>query len=215
MFSYTRSIINDTVESLKKAAVGIDVFVQLFYIAYLIFALCCDVGILVANVILLSLSLAYLVFFFITKKDSYTKLEKSKRNRIRAITRWLKRAVNFIVIVISVAELCISPSKYDNISIIFTMFMVLGFVFTVTLDLLIMVVSARLQLIYMAVELDVDNIKKPFTTPVNAVKRIFGKETKEKEYDSRKLSILDALKSKYKKSKMSADTSEDDAPDTE
>ena len=62
MFDYTKSVFNKTIEDLKSIAFFSALFLQIFQIGYLVYALCIGSGIMAANIVLLILSTAYLGF---------------------------------------------------------------------------------------------------------------------------------------------------------
>ena len=65
MLDYTSASINYIVESFKKAFHTFDICTQAVYILYLVYALITGKGNLVANIILLAISLAYFIYFLI------------------------------------------------------------------------------------------------------------------------------------------------------
>lgn len=194
MFGYTKGIIGNTIDSIKKIAYGLDVITQITYMGYLIFAISVGNGVFWANLAMLGVSVIYFIYFLSTTKRWYTKKEKGKRKKAKLLSRTLKRLINIGVIVSAIIELCIDPSSVNNITLLLTVLMILGLTLSITFDLIIAVISARLKLIYAAIETDVENIKKPFVATTNFVKKVVGKDVQEHQIDQDTLEKLNMIK---------------------
>ena len=64
MLKYTRGVIGDTIDAIKRLARGIEITVQIVYIAYLIISIALGNGVLFANALLLAVSVVYFCFFY-------------------------------------------------------------------------------------------------------------------------------------------------------
>lgn len=220
MLGYTRGIVGDTIDSIKKIAIGVDIFAQLVYIVYLSVALVMRTGQPIANAVLLFLSIAYFIYYLVTLRRWYTKKELNSRKKAKLFLRCSKRLVNLAVIVVAIIEICLKPNETDNIKLLLTILMIFGFVTSIILDLIVGLVSARLELIYTAVKLDMENIKKPLKAPINLFKRATGREVEEVEVDPKLVSQLETIKENQKQLKKrkklwKREKSQEPMPETE
>ena len=102
MFIYTRSILENTLDAIKKIARGVEFSVQGIYIVYLVIALALGTGIFFANAIIFTISVAYLVYDICTTREWYTDEEKTMRQRAKTVANYSKKAIQLLVIVIAI-----------------------------------------------------------------------------------------------------------------
>ena len=100
MLKYTRSVIGDTIDAVKRIARAIELVVQFVYIAYLIIAIALGNGILFANIFLLALSVAYLIYDVASAREWYTKLQEKIRDNVKQIVKITKRVIHIVIITI-------------------------------------------------------------------------------------------------------------------
>ena len=113
MFDYTQAAFSKVLKDFKRLRTAITVFVHLFSIAYLVYALITDTGFLIANVALLALTASYFVFFIIME----TKQNKTRmRKRVTDVYGWCKRLIKLPLLVIAVYGLALSKTDFDPIS---------------------------------------------------------------------------------------------------
>lgn len=202
MFDNSKGVILDTLDTIKRFFLAIDITIQLTYIGYLVFAVATGKGILVANILLLIISLAYLVYFLFTTKEWYTREEKKTRARVKKISKTVKRVINAIVIVFSIIDLCTQP--FSGMSLLMTIVMIVGFILSIAMEVLATsYIEHRKKLIFEAIKRDVSVISKP----VGFVRGLFKKESedekKEKDDLDDELDVIRFVQSeKSKKRKL-------------
>ncbi len=152
MLKYTRSVIGDTIDAVKRIARTIELIVQFVYIAYLIIAIALGNGILFANIALLTLSVAYLVYDIASAREWYTKLQEKIRDNVKQVVKITKKVIHIVIITIAIIELCTEP--FDPVSLIMTFIMIIGFVVSLLFEIIIGVVEDRKELLVNAVALD-------------------------------------------------------------
>ena len=76
MLEYTKTVLNQTIDDIKKLGTVINFSTQSIYIAYLIYAIIAPVGILYVNIPLLVVSCAYLVFSIVMESKKHKKKQK-------------------------------------------------------------------------------------------------------------------------------------------
>ncbi|MBQ8885700.1 MAG: hypothetical protein IJY62_04985 [Clostridia bacterium] len=197
MLDYTKAALRETWTAFKKTIYVCSVVIQAVYIAYLIYALIAQTGFLVANVILLALSLVYFVFFLmITKGGRDPEAEKFKEVKRHGSTvyKWSKRAVTLVTLGLTVYGLFTAVKNTTPLSIIFTALMIVGWLLSTIFDILSMIVASYGKLIFEGFEADLDNMKKPVTTVTNFFKRVTGQEVEPaKEPTKRQLRLKEKV----------------------
>ena len=84
-FRQTLSVFDETVNDLKTLKYVCDFAMQLMYIAYLVFALITGSGILVTNIILVTLCTLYFIFFLFIEDRNMSREEKILKKRVHRI----------------------------------------------------------------------------------------------------------------------------------
>lgn len=195
MFDYTRSIFNKTVEDFKSIAFFSALLLQIFQVGYLIYALCIRSGILIANVVLLTLSTAYLGFMlYIHWQD----VAKTTKKLLKNIYRWCKRIIKLFTLGVSVYGLCITATDTltakSLISIVFLVFMVIAWVLDLLFSLMVMVIERRANLFFDAMKMDFEPVLKAR----NIFDKIRGKEVEEEIVSTKSRDTLNSLKEEFK-----------------
>ena len=122
MFDYTQAAFTKILRDFKRIRTVITVFVHLFSIAYLIYALATQTGFLIANVAFLALTASYFVFFILMEsRQNKTRLRK----RVTDVYGWCKRLIKLPLLVIAVYGLALSKTDFDPISFMMTLFMII------------------------------------------------------------------------------------------
>ncbi len=125
MFDYTQAAFSKILKDFKRIRNVITVFVHLFSIAYLIYALATKTGFLIANIALLALTASYFAFFIVME----TKKNKTRmRKRIKAVYGWCKRLIKLPLLVLAVYSLALSKTEFDPISFMMTLLMIICWV---------------------------------------------------------------------------------------
>ena len=146
MFKHTRTALNQVIKDFKFASNVCTFGSQIFYIGYLIYAICADVGYLWANITLLAVCGLYFLFTATTHniKDKETKL--AKRNA-RHTLRWVKIFVNAAVLAMMGYSIYISSTVPSTLTTILTAISVVSWLLSLSLELITMYVENRINLI--------------------------------------------------------------------
>lgn len=176
MLDYTRSVFIQTKEDLKKLGLLCSFALQSFQIFYLIYTLCIRSGILAANIALLVLSSAY---FLVMVYVNWNETKKEIRKIFKTIYRWGKRLIKLFTLGVSIYGLFITASEpttvKTTVSIILLVFMLLGWIFDLLLEILIRIVEKRGKLFLDALKMDIE----PAYKAINLIQKLRGKEIKE------------------------------------
>ena len=186
MLDYTKVAANQIVSDFKKIAYFLGVVTQIFYIAYLIYAVAANTGIVWVNAALLVLSVAFFVFYVIiqnkkTKDKQKIKAEKSLNRTVTKIYKYCKLALRLYPLALSIYGMYGAAQSPSFLSVLLLCFTVICWAMQIIFELLIAVVTNRLTLLFDGVKADVTEITKPFVSAANFFKRMTGKEVKAPE----------------------------------
>ena len=176
MFDYTRSLITHTLNQIKSIAFYLSLFMQIGYIAYLIYALITNTGVVVVNILLLALSILYLIFFLYDKKNP---LEKHAKKKIKRIHKFAKRTMKLYSAIVMVV-ICLTSKEFNPITLLTIGISVIVIAVQILLYILIYVIEKRIDLFIEALQNDLENLAQPITKTGDFFKKILGKEVKEK-----------------------------------
>lgn len=182
MFDYTKAAFRQTLSDLKKVDYVRVILTQLVYLGYLVYTLIAKTGLFWVNVFLLALSFSYTVFYLITTKFGKN-LDGNKEMKAGTKTAyvWIKRAVRIFTLGIAVYGVCYTAQDPSPWNVLFTALMIVGFVLQIVFEILIKILSARIAFITDGIEMDVDNILRPFRATGDFMKRITGQEVEPKK----------------------------------
>lgn len=159
MLDYTKKVFTKTVEDLKMLAFICSLALQSFQIFYLIYALCTTSGILAANIALLVISAAYLVFMIYIR---WKQTKKEIRRLFKTIYRWGKRLIKLFTLGVSVYGVYITYSQpatvSTTISVILLVFMLLAWVLDLLFEVTIRIAEKRGKMFFEAFKEDMSNI---------------------------------------------------------
>lgn len=181
MFNNTRMALTQVARDLKFAYRSCTFGVQIFYIAYLIYAIFAEVGYLWANITLLAICTVYLLFTITTLEMKGRDFKLLKKNAGHTF-RWIKISVKAVVLVSMGYSIYISATDPTPTTIILTAIAVIGWILSLSLELLSMYVDNRVQMIINGLKEDWQEIKRPVEAVGNAVgavgsvvKNLFGR----------------------------------------
>lgn len=177
MFDYTKAALTQIIKDFKKLCYVLSILTQTLYIAYLIFAIVTQKGVLSANITLLSISAVYFVFFLIMTGKHGSKTAKWAK----MLFKRSKQAIKLFTLGVIFYGIYVTAEKVTPISVVFTAFMVVSWVLEIIFEIILSIIATRLQLFKEALDADVENLKKPVTAVGNFLKRMTGKEVEEKE----------------------------------
>ncbi len=140
-----------------------DVIIPLFPIAFLIYSLAVSMGFLWANIITLTLSAAHYIFHVIVLFQS--REDKELKQTIKLIYKTCVRFVKFLTLAISIYGLWLSIAHINLLTLLLTALSLSGWIFQVTLDIIIHVVTSYAKFIEEAFLVNAEKAKKPAELP--------------------------------------------------
>lgn len=178
MLEYTKVAVKQTVDDFKKIDYIRNIITQILYIAYLLYTLIAGSGILVANIILLVLSVGYFVFFLIaTQKNA----DKKLKTVVKTVFTRCKQIIKFFTLGVMVYGIWLTANDVTPLSLLLSALMIAGFVLQIVFEIIIKFFTARVNLIIEGLEADYENMTKPVRSVGNFFKKMTGKEVEEKE----------------------------------
>ena len=167
-------------------------------ILYLVYALVTQTGILLANVILLGATVGYLSFFiWYTQRE---KKNKQLKQRIKNTFKWIKRFVKIFTIGVALYGLYFTAKQVTVLSVVLSAFMIIGFTLDILFEVVLKFVINKASFVYEAVQLDLEEMKKPVTAVGNFFKKMKGEEIEVKE-PTKNQKLLDELVATAKEEK--------------
>ncbi|MBE6536382.1 MAG: hypothetical protein E7673_00360 [Ruminococcaceae bacterium] len=189
MFINTRAVSKKIIEDTKVFSAVYSIIIQLIYVAFLCYALFSGCGSTVLNVILLSISTLFELFliFSFARRNNSTRTAASKIKHAYHIASLSLRAVS---LGIAVYGIHISFAELDTVSLVFTVFMLVGWVSGILIEFFKFIIERYTALMTSALSKDTE----PFVRIYNKLtfKSYEGRE--EKDADS----YVDKIASEYK-----------------
>jgi hypothetical protein len=174
MLDYTKMVIKQTVTDLKRTDYIRNVITQIIYITYLIYTLIVGTGILAVNIILLALSVAYFIFFLSMTSLGKTPEGKTVKKVGRNIYVWCKRLIKLFTLGLTVYGICTAVEHVSPLSVILAALMIVGWLLQIVFEVLIKILTNRVNFILEGLEADLDNMLKPVRSVGNFFKNGTG-----------------------------------------
>ena len=198
MLDYTKAAIKKTIEDFKKIDFARAVITQIIYIAYLIYVVCIQSGVLVANIALLTLACAYFAFFLYMKTRG---VKKQVKKAVQKTYKWSKRLIKLFNLGVMIYGLSITASHFTALSLILAALMIVGWVLELLFEVVFRFFLGRAKFILEGMEADYEKLTKPVKTVGNFFKKLAGKEVEPEKEPSKDREILDKMVAKEKAQK--------------
>ncbi len=174
MFKYTQACIDKIVTDVKNLVFISNIVSQVFAILYPLFALLTHRGFWVFNLILLTISIAYSVFFICTQQSE---ISKTAKKTVARIHKYSKMTVKFFNLCLLIYGLWQTADNVSPLSLILTVLMAIVFLADVLLEIAKVIVERYKDFLLDCVRQDVEDIKKPVVTVKNTVGNLFKRIT--------------------------------------
>jgi hypothetical protein len=173
MFGHTIAAIRSIIDGFKKMVFAIGILLQLSIIAYLGYALYASKGNLVANVILISLAVAYLIFELATK-NIRTRQMKDAKKIVRRAVKYAKILVRASTLAIVLYGVTVSIGDVTAIELILIAISLISWIMQVVIELVTLYVESQLTFLELALKTDFAPISRPVTVVGDAIKKMAG-----------------------------------------
>lgn len=176
MLDYTKMAIKQTISDLKRTDYIRNVATQIIYIIYLVYTLIAGAGYLALNVILLVISTSYFVFFLTMTSLGKTPEGKTVKKTGTKVYVWCKRLIKLFTLGLTVYGICTAVERVSALSVILAALMIVGWCLQIIFEVLIKILTNRVNFILEGLEADLDNMLKPVRSVGNFFKKVTGKE---------------------------------------
>ena len=190
MFDYTKAAFKKTIDDFKLVDYVRNILTQIVYIGYLIYALIIAKDYLWANVILLTLSVAYFVFFLFATAGAH-KANKKTRSIVKSIYKRCKQLVKLFTLGLTVYGFCLTANHFTPISLLFVALMIVGWILQIVFEVILRIFLNRASLFMEGLEADYQNLIKPAKTVGNFFKKLTGKEIEPEKEPTKNRLLLD------------------------
>ena len=191
MLDYTKVAVRQMIDNFKKMGFILNLVLQIVYILYLTYAIITQRANLVVNIILLTISCAYLVFYLVvTRKGKNPDGEiKKLKNGGRNVFKWTKLAIRAYALGVAIYGVCTTVEKVSEISVLLTAAMVAMWIFQIIFDVVYKIIESQFGMVIEGLEADIENLMKPVTSIKNAFKKLKGEEVVQTAPSKRRLKL--------------------------
>lgn len=195
MLEYTKVVLNQTIDDIKKIAVIANFVTQGVYISYLIYAIATKAGILYVNIPLLAVSAVYLVFSIIMENKKKNKSADKIKSKVKKTYKIAKYIILIPALVSAIITLTTLDSDNITFSLLFTVMMIFTYVTSILLSVITRVVEQRLSMFEVAIKSDLE----PIVNAYNTIRRFKGERVEESAPDKAEQKIKSSLDIKVNK----------------
>ena len=129
MFNYTKNSFKEIGEKIKRASFIVRLIGLLFPIGYLVFLLAADIGILTANIIMLSLSVLYFfIFLFMEWSNLKGKTKRKVKKWVRIVYRNGKRITRLLLFIIPAYGVAVTAKEFSPLALFMLIITILGII---------------------------------------------------------------------------------------
>lgn len=214
MFKYTKAAGNILINDFKKIAKIFKWVSSIFTIVYLTYEIIYRW--FTQNIIhpvYLVLLIAFFAFavcdFFFEKYENKIAKKLAKR-----IYKWFTIGCRVFTLGMAVFEIYVTPAGETNgISVMLTTLLILLWVLSFASEIIVEIVTDRVEIMIYALYEDIDEIKRPFVAVTNFGKRITGQKVEQKPVDpirDKAINDLDVFIAKEKAKKAAEEASQYD-----
>ena len=200
MLEYTKTVLNQTIDDIKKLGTVINFSTQSIYIAYLIYAIIAPVGILYVNIPLLVVSCAYLVFSIVMESKKHKKTDDKIKTKVKDAYTAAKSIILLPALINALITLATLESDNITFSLLFTILMIFSYVMTILITVITKIVERRLAMFMVAIKADIE----PVMNAYNSFRKFKGERVVEPEVDKVEQKIRSDLDVKVNKQRAEA-----------
>lgn len=176
MLDYTKAAVKKTVDDFKRLDYIRNIVTQVLYIGYLIYALIASSGVLWANILLLTLSVAYFVFFLVITAGEKSKAKKKAKKLAKKIFKRCKQLVKLFTTIVMVYGVCVTTKAVTPFAVVLAAFMIVAWLLQIVFDLIFHLFIKKANLLIEGVKADVQAATKPVKSVGNFFKKLTGKQ---------------------------------------
>lgn len=187
-------MLDKTIIDMRRFAFGFQLFSQIIYIAYLTYAIVCDIGNLIVNTILLGVSAMLFVLFLATLLGCEDRLLDSLKAKSRAYIarafRITKLSGKIFTLGVLAYSIYTTAGNIDVTAVIMTALMTVSWLLGVVFEIVVYDLNIRKDLFIEAMRRDFAFVSRPVNTVGNVIRKMRGEEIYEPEEPTEKIQTL-------------------------
>lgn len=191
MFDYTKAAVQKIGDDFKRLVYICNILTQIAYIAYLFYAVFSPVGIPWANITLVSIAVAYFVFFMIMTRGRALYSKRKMHIVVSKIFKYSKLLLKLFTIGVMLYGIYSTTQNPKPFGVILSAFMIVGWLLQLIFEIISAILIPRFQLLVSALEADKDELTKPVKAVGNFFKKLAGKEIEPEKEKSKSRLWLD------------------------
>ncbi len=211
MFDYTKTAVAKVVSDFKKLDYIRNIATQILYIAYLLYALIAGAGLMLANGILLFLSVAYFIFFLLVTTGKTNKSKAKTRKIVHRVFTRCKQLIKLFTLGVMIYGIYATTTHITPLSVVLSAFLIVGWVLQIVFEVVLRFFVNRANFLLEGLEADIETITKPAKTVGNFFKKMTGKEIEPEKERSKTRIWLDnkVAENRAEKKELKAQTKRD------
>ena len=171
MLDYTITAAKKIYDDFKKFGHICSIVTQLLYIAYLTYSLFAQSGRWWIKATLLTVSVAYFIFYLVVHHSKKYTLEKTGKKFFKRS----KLALKLFELGVAFYSIAVTTNDATTTSVILLAMMLVGWLLQVVFDVIISVLENRATLFFEAVKADWEEMKRPLDNVSGFMKKLTGK----------------------------------------
>lgn len=211
MLKYTKASINILLDDCKRLAKLFKYLSLISTVILLVYKIITKfinyTPVVFVHIALLAFALAFIVcdIFIDSKKHSFA------MKTIKRVYSGIKIVLNAFILSVAIYDIAVTPgSETDGVAIILCAFMILLWLISIILQIVLEVVTQRCEMILVAFQQDIDDIKRPFTAVSDTFKKLTGQKVKDRSLPEDKYQILVDLEKRIEQDKLKDEESDKD-----
>ena len=138
MFDYTKNNFKNIGERIKKTGFLLKIIGKLFPIAYLIFLIAAKIGSLTANIIMLSLSVLYFLFFLFMEASAFKrKTKRTVKKWVRVFYKHTKRITRLLFLILPAYGAAVTANNFSPFALFMLIITILGIIWEIIWNILL------------------------------------------------------------------------------
>ena len=171
--THTGTVLTKIINEIKRFLLVFTLCTQIFYVAYLVYAIVTGKGNTYVNIALIAVTLVYSTVYLVSQWNEDKRL-KRLRSKTKHVLNWSKILVKTLDIGVILYSIVISADSFTPFSAIFTVLSIISWVVQLVFELAVMYVESRYHLVVDAFKKDIEETKRNPIRKIGGI--IFGNE---------------------------------------
>ena len=173
MFDHTAAVLISILNGFKKIAFSIGIMLQLTIILHLGYSIYSQKGSVIANAVLLTISVLYLIFTVATRNMNEKEM-KTKKKIVKRAVKYSKMLVQATTLGILIYGITISSVSFTAMDLILIALSLAAWVMQFIIQIATQYIESKVDLISLAFKADFGAITRPVSAVGDAIRKISG-----------------------------------------